>query len=51
MQIAALYYIHGNLPALNAELLEIDTTEADLIIICGYIVLVLMPRICIYIIF
>src|SRR5437588_3007060 len=38
MKIAALYDIHGNLPALEAVLNEIDREEVDMIVIGGDIV-------------
>jgi predicted phosphodiesterase len=37
-RVAALYDIHGNLPALEAVLAEADVTEADLIVVGGDIV-------------
>jgi len=33
MKIAALYDIHGNLPALNAVISELDQVQPDLIIV------------------
>ncbi|MEI5907938.1 metallophosphoesterase family protein [Bacillus spongiae] len=44
MNIAALYDIHGNLPALNAVLGEIEKSEVDLIVIGGDIVSGPMPQ-------
>ncbi|HEY7354547.1 MAG TPA: metallophosphoesterase family protein [Terriglobales bacterium] len=44
MRIAALYDIHGNLPALEAVLSEIETLDIDLIIIGGDVVPGPMPR-------
>src|SRR5205823_7265120 len=38
MKIAALYDIHGNLPALEAVLSEIDREEVDVIVVGGDIV-------------
>jgi predicted phosphodiesterase len=38
MKIAALYDIHGNLPALNAVLAELDEVQPDLILVGGDIV-------------
>lgn len=35
MRIAALYDIHGNLPALEAVLAEVETAEADVILVGG----------------
>ncbi|CAG7658595.1 metallophosphoesterase family protein [Paenibacillus allorhizosphaerae] len=43
MKIAALYDIHGNLPALNAVISELDEVKPDLIIIGGDIVAGPMP--------
>lgn len=43
MKIAALYDIHGNLPALNAVLEELDKVKPDLIVIGGDIVSGPMP--------
>ena len=42
-KIAALYDIHGNLPALNAVISELDEVKPDLIIIGGDIVAGPMP--------
>lgn len=44
MKIAAIYDIHGNLPALEAVLREIDQADADLILVGGDIVAGPMPR-------
>ena len=43
MKIAALYDIHGNLPALNAVLNELDEVKPDIIVIGGDIVSGSMP--------
>lgn len=43
MKIAALYDIHGNLPALNAVLKELEDVQPDLIVIGGDIVSGPMP--------
>ncbi len=43
MKIAALYDIHGNLPALNAVLKELEDIKPDLIVIGGDIVSGPMP--------
>ncbi len=43
MKIAALYDIHGNLPALNATLAELDAIQPDLIVVGGDIVHGPMP--------
>lgn len=44
MEIAALYDIHGNLPALNAVLLDLEEIKPDLIIIGGDIISGPMPK-------
>ena len=44
MRVAALYDIHGNLPALEAVLEELHTFGADLIIAGGDVVLGPMPK-------
>ncbi|WBX80454.1 metallophosphoesterase family protein [Virgibacillus salarius] len=44
MKIAALYDIHGNLPALNAVLNELKEVQPDLIFIGGDIVSGPMPE-------
>ncbi|GHO97058.1 DeoR family transcriptional regulator [Reticulibacter mediterranei] len=44
MKIAALYDIHGNLPALNAVLVELEEVQPDLILIGGDIVFGPLPR-------
>lgn len=44
MKIAALYDIHGNLPALNAVLEELEEVRPDLIVVGGDIVPGPMPR-------
>ncbi|GED66915.1 DeoR family transcriptional regulator [Brevibacillus reuszeri] len=43
MRVAALYDIHGNLPALNALLAELENEKPDLIVIGGDIVSGPMP--------
>jgi len=43
MKIAALYDIHGNLPALNAVISELDQVRPDLIIVGGDMVAGPMP--------
>lgn len=43
MKVAALYDIHGNLPALEAVLREVDSADADLIVVGGDIVPGPMP--------
>ncbi len=44
MRIAALYDIHGNLPALNAVLAELEAVQPDLIVLGGDIVSGPMPK-------
>lgn len=44
MKIAALYDIHGNLPALNAVLTELEEVQPDLIVVGGDIVFGPLPR-------
>src|SRR5262245_23713498 len=44
MRVAALYDIHGNLPALEAVLQEIRQAEVDLIVVGGDVVPGPMPR-------
>lgn len=44
MKIAALYDIHGNLPALNAVLAELDEVQPDLIVIGGDVIPGPLPR-------
>lgn len=35
MRIAVLADLHGNLPALNAVLAEVDELEVDALVVCG----------------
>jgi putative phosphoesterase len=44
VRIAALYDIHGNLPALEAVLADLEATRVDVIVIGGDIVMGPMPR-------
>ena len=44
MRIAAIYDIHGNLPALEATLAEIDALHQDLIVVGGDVAGGRMPR-------
>ena len=44
MRIAALYDIHGNLPALEATLAEVDALACDRILVGGDVALGPMPR-------
>jgi putative phosphoesterase len=44
MRVAALYDIHGNLPALEAVLADVRAAEADLVVVGGDVVPGPMPR-------
>ena len=44
MPVAALYDIHGNLPALEAALTEVDDAGCDLVVVGGDVALGPMPR-------
>ena len=44
MRVAALYDIHGNLPALDAVLVEVEESGADLVLVGGDVALGPMPR-------
>src|SRR5690348_6902551 len=44
MKIAALYDIHGNLPALDAVLAELEKVQPDLIVVGGDVVPGPIPR-------
>jgi Icc-related predicted phosphoesterase len=44
MRVAAIYDIHGNLPALKAVLQKIQLAEAELIVVGGDVVPGPMPR-------
>jgi putative phosphoesterase len=44
MRVAALYDIHGNLPALEAVLQDVHEAGADLVVVGGDVVLGPMPR-------
>jgi len=44
MRVAALYDIHGNLPALDAVLAEMEVARPDLIVVGGDFVMGPMPR-------
>ena len=44
MRVAALYDIHGNLPALEAVLAEVVEEDVDLIVVGGDVVPGPMPR-------
>src|SRR5687768_10411490 len=43
MRVAALYDVHGNLPALRAVLAEVEEAEPDVVVVGGDIVLGPMP--------
>ena len=44
MRVAALYDVHGNLPALQAVLAEVEQAEPDVVVVGGDIVAGPMPR-------
>lgn len=44
MKVAALYDIHGNLPALDAVLADVERASADMILVGGDVVLGPMPH-------
>jgi predicted phosphodiesterase len=44
MRVAALYDVHGNLPALEAVLMEVEASEADAVVVGGDIAIGPMPR-------
>jgi predicted phosphodiesterase len=44
MKIAALYDIHGNLPALNAVIEEFQEVQPDVIVVGGDVISGPMPR-------
>jgi putative phosphoesterase len=44
VKVAALYDVHGNLPALEAVLAEVDATGADLVVVGGDVAIGPMPR-------
>ncbi|HEY3566387.1 MAG TPA: metallophosphoesterase family protein, partial [Thermoanaerobaculia bacterium] len=44
MRVAALYDIHGNLPALEAVLAEVRRADVDLVVIGGDVLPGPMPR-------
>ena len=46
MRVAALYDIHGNLPALEAVLQEVDRSDVDQIVVGGDVILGPMSREC-----
>jgi predicted phosphodiesterase len=45
MRVAALYDVHGNLPALEAVLTEVEASEADAVVVGGDIAIGPMPRV------
>jgi predicted phosphodiesterase len=44
MRVAALYDVHGNLPALEAVLAEVEALEADAVVVGGDVAIGPMPR-------
>jgi putative phosphoesterase len=44
MRVAALYDVHGNLPALEAALAEVEALEVDAVVVGGDIAIGPMPR-------
>ena len=44
MRVAALYDVHGNLPALEAVLAEVDALGVDLVVVGGDVAIGPMPR-------
>jgi predicted phosphodiesterase len=44
MKVAALYDVHGNVPALQAVLADVEDSEPDVVVVGGDIVLGPMPR-------
>lgn len=44
MRVAALYDVHGNLPALEAALAEVEEAEVDAVVVGGDIAIGPMPR-------
>jgi predicted phosphodiesterase len=44
MRVAALYDVHGNLPALEAVLTEVEASEPDAVVVGGDIAIGPMPR-------
>ena len=44
MRVAALYDIHGNLPALEEVLAEVEEAEPDVVVVGGDVVLGPMPN-------
>ncbi len=44
MRVAALYDVHGNLPALEAVLAEVDALEVEVVVVGGDIAIGPMPR-------
>ena len=44
MRVAALYDVHGNLPALEAVLAEVESLEVDAVVVGGDIAIGPMPR-------
>jgi predicted phosphodiesterase len=46
-RVAALYDVHGNLPALEAVLAEVERSGADLVVVGGDVAIGPMPRECV----
>ena len=46
-RVAALYDVHGNLPALEAVLAEVERSKADLVLVGGDVAIGPMPRECV----
>jgi len=46
VRVAALYDVHGNLPALEAALAEVERCRADLVVVGGDVAIGPMPREC-----
>ena len=44
MRVAALYDVHGNLPALEAVLADVESLEVDAVVVGGDIAIGPMPR-------
>jgi predicted phosphodiesterase len=47
MRVAALYDVHGNLPALEAVLAEVERSRADVVVVGGDVAIGPMPRECV----
>src|SRR5690242_4352113 len=51
MRVAALYDIHGNLPALEATLADVRAASVDLVVVGGDVLPGPMPRECLELLF